>query len=510
VRRQVAVVCAVMVLLAGCTGQDEPVSTGSASPLRSSASPSPDKPPHGTVSADAVYLGMTVHLDVHPLEVKDGVALLTVDFALDAGPSPKRPFAIGQILAPPSGPMGTSVVRLVDFKAGQVYPAGEDAQEQPATTREILSLAPGKSVSSQGFYKAPESSSVGVLFPYFGMVLDVPVTKLAASKSFAVTPAELGREGEITYKSSSLDAFTAAYDDSSSARVEGTAATVALSSDVLFATDQASLTPQAEQVVAAAGAQIASVADGGEVSVVGHTDDVGSDAYNQDLSVRRAQAVAAVLTPKLGGGFSVVPTGSGESEPAVAGTSPEARAANRRVEIAFTASKAGAAVAVAGAAGAPAATGPTGTGKTAVDVPLTGGQVAVRATSVTRHGSYLIGALEVEGASPSESRLLELFGTFSQGLRADRGLLATTLVAGAHNVTLLGTSGRYYPIDYIREVSTTKSDLRRILADQFLSAALEQRDKITVTVVWPDPGGDTVTIDVPGRFRLVDVPVTKG
>ena len=82
-RRQVAVVCTLMVLLAGCTGQRAPVSTGSASPSRSSASPGAARPPHGTVSADAVYLGMPVHLHVHPLEVKDGVALLTVDYALD-------------------------------------------------------------------------------------------------------------------------------------------------------------------------------------------------------------------------------------------------------------------------------------------------------------------------------------------------------------------------------------------------------------------------------------------
>ncbi len=69
------------------------------------------------------------------------------------------------------------------------------------------------------------------------------------------------------------------------------------------------------------------------VSVNGHTDDVGSSDYNQELSERRAQAVRdylveAGLSPEI---LSV--TGHGKERPLVTGTSDEARARNRRVEL---------------------------------------------------------------------------------------------------------------------------------------------------------------------------------
>ena len=71
------------------------------------------------------------------------------------------------------------------------------------------------------------------------------------------------------------------------------------------------------------------------ISVNGHTDDVGSDAYNKALSERRAQAVRdylaqAGLSPEI---LSV--TGHGKSLPLVRGTTDAARAKNRRVELAI-------------------------------------------------------------------------------------------------------------------------------------------------------------------------------
>ena len=69
------------------------------------------------------------------------------------------------------------------------------------------------------------------------------------------------------------------------------------------------------------------------VSVNGHTDDVGSDEYNQKLSERRAESVRdylvkAGLSPEI---LSV--TGHGKSLPLVRGTTEAARAKNRRVEL---------------------------------------------------------------------------------------------------------------------------------------------------------------------------------
>jgi outer membrane protein OmpA-like peptidoglycan-associated protein len=69
------------------------------------------------------------------------------------------------------------------------------------------------------------------------------------------------------------------------------------------------------------------------ISVNGHTDDVGSDAYNQALSERRAQAVRDYLV-KAGLPAQILSVqGHGKSLPLVRGTSEAARAKNRRVEL---------------------------------------------------------------------------------------------------------------------------------------------------------------------------------
>ena len=72
---------------------------------------------------------------------------------------------------------------------------------------------------------------------------------------------------------------------------------------------------------------------GYSITVHGHTDDVGSDAYNQELSERRAQAVRDYLVD-AGIGAAIISTkGYGKSKPLVAAKTPQARAKNRRVEV---------------------------------------------------------------------------------------------------------------------------------------------------------------------------------
>lgn len=66
---------------------------------------------------------------------------------------------------------------------------------------------------------------------------------------------------------------------------------------------------------------------------VGHTDSVGKDAYNQKLSVRRAEAVKAYIVSK---GFEpnrVYAEGKGETKPVASNKTSSGRAKNRRVEI---------------------------------------------------------------------------------------------------------------------------------------------------------------------------------
>ena len=69
------------------------------------------------------------------------------------------------------------------------------------------------------------------------------------------------------------------------------------------------------------------------IIAVGHTDSVGSDAYNQRLSVRRAEAVKAYLVSRGIESNRVYTEGKGEKQPIADNRSAAGRAKNRRVEI---------------------------------------------------------------------------------------------------------------------------------------------------------------------------------
>jgi len=69
------------------------------------------------------------------------------------------------------------------------------------------------------------------------------------------------------------------------------------------------------------------------VIAIGHTDSIGSDAYNQKLSVRRAESVKAYLVSKGVEPNRIYTEGKGEKQPVASNKTKEGRAKNRRVEI---------------------------------------------------------------------------------------------------------------------------------------------------------------------------------
>ena len=71
---------------------------------------------------------------------------------------------------------------------------------------------------------------------------------------------------------------------------------------------------------------------------MGHTDDVGTEAYNQNLSERRAASAADYLRAR-GVRRSIRTVGRGENEPIASNASDEGQSKNRRVEVAIYASE---------------------------------------------------------------------------------------------------------------------------------------------------------------------------
>ena len=77
-----------------------------------------------------------------------------------------------------------------------------------------------------------------------------------------------------------------------------------------------------------------------DILIVGHTDSVGTEAYNNDLSQRRALAAQSYLQSLGVPASRLQATGRGESEPIQSNDTDAGRAQNRRVEIAIYASEA--------------------------------------------------------------------------------------------------------------------------------------------------------------------------
>jgi outer membrane protein OmpA-like peptidoglycan-associated protein len=69
------------------------------------------------------------------------------------------------------------------------------------------------------------------------------------------------------------------------------------------------------------------------IDIYGHTDAAGNEAYNQDLSKRRAESVAAYLKGRNVHSARIGTQGFGESQPVASNATEQTRAANRRVEI---------------------------------------------------------------------------------------------------------------------------------------------------------------------------------
>lgn len=107
---------------------------------------------------------------------------------------------------------------------------------------------------------------------------------------------------------------------------------VAISAGVLFDTDSAKLTSNAEDVVARIATVMKEHPDL-KVAVVGNTDDTGDFNYNLQLSERRAKAFVDALVKRGVAANRLAAVGVGPLIPVASNDTPEGRAQNRRVEL---------------------------------------------------------------------------------------------------------------------------------------------------------------------------------
>jgi len=121
-------------------------------------------------------------------------------------------------------------------------------------------------------------------------------------------------------------------------RREGEGIVINFKEKVLFGFDQSVLTTSAQANLDKLVNVLVKYPDT-NIDIIGHTDDKGSEAYNQDLSQRRANSVSAYLKSHNIPGPRVTTHGMGETDPVAANDTDEGRALNRRVEFVITANE---------------------------------------------------------------------------------------------------------------------------------------------------------------------------
>ena len=425
--------------------------------------------------------------------------------------------------------IGASWTKLLDLDSGRVWSAVDGSGVS-------LYLAPGEEITSYLSFGKVDTDTVTVMVPMAGFttvsVLDADKAKKAKMDlSTAQTDIDkYPRAAPELADPVAIERYTRSLDDSTSTHAGGKDITVTLASDVTFASDSADLASGAEAQLKTVAGQLNQHPDGGTLTIVGHTDDVQDDAYNQTLSEKRANAVKTRLAQltKLDKWKTSV-SGKGESQPKIKDTTDQARAANRRVEITLTptggTTPKGSSTATPSSSTAPSPSsgklpdpqGPVAKGAEGVTLtPKSGdtsGEVTITLDQVTRSGGYLLGTITCtvkDGSTGAQLHpLLQDPQTALSNQRDEDGSAFVTQFA-SDGLTLLSNGERVFPADYVDAYNKQHLPLTELHLYDHLKTGTT-----TVCVVWPDPGGDTITLDhakdkysIPDTaYRLTDIPI---
>lgn len=145
----------------------------------------------------------------------------------------------------------------------------------------------------------------------------------------------VGRTSALDGFSTSVEREASSLDDRLAglgADVSGTEISIRLPGAILFDFDSATIRPDAHRTLDEVVAVLAELSDH-PVRLEGHTDSIASEAYNRELSERRAEAVASWLSDRGIDPSRLSTVGKGESEPVADNSTAEGRQQNRRVTV---------------------------------------------------------------------------------------------------------------------------------------------------------------------------------
>ena len=566
-----------MPTLAGCklpwqsrhqAGSASASTSSSAGKASGTAVPAASAAPQGWQELDAHVMGHHLGFQVSPLvrrdekttvlalkltRAKDDAAVKDIaQVVYSSGNEYTDTFEATRPLSRPSSnrfspfDWGATGVRLLDLATNRVWVATTGVENKVKDNYNKLALKPGESTSCFVLFGAVDAKQVTVFVPQAGFVTvdvvdkDAPTASgvdLAAMDKAFDSVATIGYSRDKAKPHEALEApvtierYTRSLDDSTSTHAGGKDITVTLASDVTFASDSADLAPGAQAQLQTVATQLNQHPDGGTLTIVGHTDDIQDDAYNQTLSEKRANAVKTRLEQLTSlDKWKTSVSGKGESQPKIKDTTDQARAANRRVEITLTPTggtttkntttptpNSSSTASSPSSGKLPDPQGPVAKGDEGVTLTTksgdTSGEVTITLDHVTRSGGYLLGTVTCTVKNDSTGAqlhpLLQDPQTALSNQRDEDGSAVQTLLA-SDGLTLLSNGERIFPADYLDADVDHHLPLTELRLLDHLKAGTT-----TVCVVWPDPGGDTITLDhaAPRKevsdyaYRLTDIPV---
>lgn len=344
---------------------------------------------------------------------------------------------------------------------------------------------------------------VAVLIPKGGLLAEVPVIEGEAPVLDVEEPVDLGEVALAPVH----PLLSVSHDLTTTTRTESTqeSATVSLGADVLFDSSSAELEDGAQSVIERA-AQSLAEHEPGPVSVVGHTDSVDDDAFNQNLSEQRARAVADALGSLIDEGeYPLEASGRGESAPIADNGTEEGRALNRRVELTLDtppAREQGVAREL------PEFDGPEATGEDGVLLESDGATpVRVRATGARLVEDHLVVRMEF---TREDDEVDSVFG-LSPSVGSAVSWLPLDYVLEKTEGGIAVMNGPVATFPALHRVGGEDSDIRP-LTDLRTNSRLDGGHTRVSDIVYPVGTAleDTVTIQlVENGWRLTDVPVTR-
>lgn len=364
------------------------------------------------------------------------------------------------------------------------------------------------------------TKTVGVSVGVIGFAAQVPVLKAAEA------PQSLQAALKKIPQDNTKQAFHAPYSEFIRTPGMGIAngkknLDVTLAADVFFDSGKWEIKPESQSALNEL-VRALQTHEPGEVAIVGHTDDVpDTNVGNQVLSENRAQAVKAVLAGKSElSGFTFQASGKAATEPAVAGTTPEARAKNRRVEVSVkTPVKKEILKLQAASAEMPPPVGEESTWPQPVtyDSDHSGSSPKVMQISVSKavsYPKYTLVTFVIKSVSVKTMWYdnLRFEYNYHNGTEKRFGLYGADILRG---------QSRTGPLEYVRATEGSGNEYRVITGGSNAGAGSEVKPgyKLTIPVLYPPTTDKTITIDASQTnavssspdfgWRIKDIPVTK-